>query len=192
LLTGDKGQWLRNPVVAETVKSAELGGLNLNFEHKFVCSTSTKQTPTCVVVIQTLLSYAMPDLDHIPCTQQRKRRNYNSLRLQCGNCNQWFKSHSGRTRHQLSAHPILTALTRNSREDTPSTGSNDRVMSPPPPVDGMDDATMDSIENADDPPQFPEPNIGAEFFGPGDHLYRNYHTELNGMFTFAANFSAAC
>lgn len=28
----------------------------------------------------------------------------------------------------------------------------------------------------------PQPNVDTEFVGPGDHLYRNYHTGLNGEF----------
>ncbi|KAG1767859.1 hypothetical protein EV702DRAFT_1182058 [Suillus placidus] len=37
------------------------------------------------------------------------------------------------------------------------------------------------IEMGEPPRQpSPQPNIDAEFFGPGDHLYRNYHTGLDG------------
>lgn len=60
----------------------------------------------------------------------------------------------------------------------------------------MDVNTVEGHENRpefdvdiemDEPPRHtsPQPDVDAEFFGPGDHLYRNYHMVLDGEFIFS-------
>lgn len=132
---------------------------------------------------------------HIPRTQWQHRQDHNALRFPCGNCKWWFKSIAGRTRHQRSAHPIFTAPTQNNWDEPED---NNEAMSPQPlphidTMDSMDDTAMDANMSNDSRSSTggagsPDPNINAEFFGPGGHLYHNYHMKLNGMFTFSLNF----
>ncbi|KAG1888701.1 hypothetical protein F4604DRAFT_1877237 [Suillus subluteus] len=102
---------------------------------------------------------------------QLPRRQFNAFQVPCGHagCKRYFKTTAGHTKHVLSAHPI--------------------VSSPPPedhvnnPVDQLqDDADFSNFldpasgESRSSPP----PHVHAEFYGPGDKLYRNYHTLLDG------------
>ncbi|KAG1845610.1 hypothetical protein C8R48DRAFT_750725 [Suillus tomentosus] len=88
----------------------------------------------------------MPDT--IPRTQVH-RRDFSVLQLPCGHagCKRFFKTGAGRTKHILSAHPVISS---------------------PPPEQDMD---IDV---------FPPLDVDTEFFGPGNHLFRNYHAQLNG------------
>ncbi|KAG1883443.1 hypothetical protein F4604DRAFT_1879062 [Suillus subluteus] len=104
-------------------------------------------------------------------TNTYPRPDHSALQLPCGdqNCQRYFKTAAGRTKHRLSAHPTI-----------------------PQPVPGSNQHREDDIPHADDVPfiagdQFevprqssPLPDVNVEFFGPGNHLYRNYHKDLDG------------
>jgi hypothetical protein len=114
--------------------------------------------------------------------QGPQRRDHNALQLPCGqlNCQRHFKTAAGRTKHRLSAHPIFPAPTVSAtRPDTPSlhnspspshSGHIQRPYSPP----------NDNGDQFDAPRPSSPPDVEAEFFGPGNRLYRNYHKDLDG------------
>ncbi|KAG1839875.1 hypothetical protein F4604DRAFT_1885178 [Suillus subluteus] len=102
---------------------------------------------------------------------QLPQRQFNAFQVPCGHagCKRYFKTTAGRTKHVLSAHPI--------------------VSSPPPedhvnnPVDQLqDDADFSNFLDpaSGESRSSPSPHVHTEFYGPGDKLYRNYHTLLDG------------
>jgi hypothetical protein len=128
--------------------------------------------------------------ENIPCTQICCR-DFNFLQLACGHagCNRFFKTGAGRTKHILSAHPVIS--------------------SPPPEQDmdiNMPDVLLQELENqynGEDFPSLPDdeeldyghshdhhadvlrssppPDVDTEFFGHGNHFFHNYHMKLNGL-----------
>ncbi|KAG1759770.1 hypothetical protein EDD22DRAFT_955544 [Suillus occidentalis] len=108
--------------------------------------------------------------EYIPHTQIR-RRDFNFLQLACGHagCNRFFKTGAGRTKHILSAHPVIS--------------------SPPPEQDmdiNMPDVLLQELENWYNDEDFPplpddeELDYGHSHDHHADHFFRNYHTKLNG------------
>ncbi|KAG1733920.1 uncharacterized protein EDB91DRAFT_1238517 [Suillus paluster] len=100
----------------------------------------------------------------------------NEFAFPCGNvgCNHFFKTTAGRTKHILSAHPIVSP-----------------PASPEPHISHPNDITNNPFQddellgqpNGDDDEALrasPPPNVHTEFFGPGNLLYHNYHTLLDG------------
>ncbi|KAG1901072.1 uncharacterized protein F5891DRAFT_1128178 [Suillus fuscotomentosus] len=139
------------------------------------------------------MSIILPDAETMPDTIPRTqvhRRDFSVLQLPCGHagCKQFFKIGAGRTKHILSAHPVISS---------------------PPPEQDMDidvpDVLLQQLEdryNGQDFPFSPDnkehdlgyshdhcadalrssplPDVDTEFFGPGNHLFHNYHAQLNG------------
>ncbi|KAG2135326.1 hypothetical protein DEU56DRAFT_738053 [Suillus clintonianus] len=119
-------------------------------------------------------------------TNSYHRPDHSTLQLPCGhqNCQRYFKTAAGRTKHRLSAHPTI-----------PRPIPSHRSVSPELPDPGNDQHREEDIPRADgvpfdidhDQPDFeiprmssPLPDVNAEFFGPGNHFYRNYHKDLDG------------
>ncbi|KAH7905578.1 hypothetical protein BJ138DRAFT_1118343 [Hygrophoropsis aurantiaca] len=108
---------------------------------------------------------------------QSSRRDHSGLQIPCGypQCNRWFKTTAGRTKHRICAHPELAipapALPPSSpeREEEPS---QDDFRTENPEIHDLDQST---------PPLSPLPEVHTEFYGPGNRLYRNYHTKLTGQ-----------
>lgn len=111
----------------------------------------------------------MPDI--IPRTQLR-RRDHSALQIPCRSCARWFKTIAGRMKHCLAAHPHVEGHAGNINEGHAHHHFDMDVD------EGRADYDIDMGEPPRQPS--PQPNIDAEFFGPGDHLYRNYHTGLDG------------
>jgi hypothetical protein len=83
----------------------------------------------------------------------------------------YFKTKGGRKKHWNASHPTLGPATTTTTT-TPRHATN---------------ITEDEPTNLELDHEFPEPtdtlapnNLDAEFWGPGDKLYRNYHPQLNG------------
>ncbi|KAG0701710.1 hypothetical protein DFH29DRAFT_1000020 [Suillus ampliporus] len=108
------------------------------------------------------------------------RQVFGAFQVPCGHagCNRFFKTTAGRTKHVLSAHPIVSL-----RPLSPDAQSNDLTSA----VDA------DAFLDADDLPvqmnsawpneelrASPPPNVHAEFFRSGNLLYCNYHPLLDG------------
>ena len=109
-----------------------------------------------------------------------QRTKFSALRLPCDvpGCNRWFKNWSGLTQHKRS-HPHL-----NHSRGSPSYFEQDQGSNVIPPVaehvaggdlhDGSHDlnhgATLDQELDG----------MTAEFAGPSNKVYRNYHAGLNG------------
>ncbi|KAG1803414.1 uncharacterized protein BJ212DRAFT_1449906 [Suillus subaureus] len=111
----------------------------------------------------------------IPCSHSCQQ-DHSTLQLPCGSCRQYFKTPGGQTKHHLSAHPAPPIAPQATHQHSP---------------EPMDVNTIKEHENCpefdvdiemDEPPHHtsPQPDVDAEFFGPGDHLYRNYHMVLDG------------
>ncbi|KAG2138247.1 hypothetical protein BD769DRAFT_1384769 [Suillus cothurnatus] len=81
---------------------------------------------------------------------------FNALHIPCTKpgCNHWFKNKSGLTQHTNTIHSVFTTNI-NPEEYNGANLNEEYCAAAPSPVQ---------------PP--------AEFFGPGDHLYRNYHPNL--------------
>ncbi|KAG1865640.1 hypothetical protein C8R48DRAFT_772635 [Suillus tomentosus] len=107
-------------------------------------------------------------------TNSRPRPDHSTLQLPCGHpsCQRYFKTAAGRTKHRLSAHPIIPQP----------------VSAPCPPSPelldpGNDQQREDDVPfNADEVPRplSPPADVNAEFYGPENQFYRNYHKGLDG------------
>jgi hypothetical protein len=107
-------------------------------------------------------------------TNSRPRPDHSTLQLPCGHpsCQRYFKTAAGRTKHRLSAHPIIPQP----------------VSAPCPPSPelldpGNDQQREDDVPfNADEVPRplSPPADVNAEFYGPKNQFYRNYHKGLDG------------
>ncbi|KAG2151076.1 uncharacterized protein EDB93DRAFT_1240140 [Suillus bovinus] len=125
------------------------------------------------------------------------RRDHSSLQFPCGylHCARHFKSQGGRKKHWNTSHSIFgpaPATTSVSHTATTSVSHTTTVEEQPEVLDGHFSAGHDNISaggdnfpaGTSDPsqalnePDIPD-NLNAEFFGPGDRLYRNYHPKLN-------------
>ena len=129
------------------------------------------------------------------------RRDHSALQLPCGrtNCLHYFKTQAGRTKHWHIAHP--TTVTRSApsatHEDSEDLVQQDHPTSEEPTglpgfryyddgPTGPNDSEMeqDRMEGSSAPPS--PGDIDAEFWGLGDHIYRNYHKHLDGnIFTLS-------
>ncbi|KAG2752779.1 hypothetical protein P692DRAFT_20871094 [Suillus brevipes Sb2] len=116
----------------------------------------------------------MPEI--VPCTQVAQR-DFSAFQVPCASvgCKRFFKTTAGRTKHILSAHPIVSP-----------------PASPEPHISHPDDITNNPFQddelqgqpNGDDDEALrasPPPNVHTEFFGPGNLLFCNYHTLLDGQ-----------
>ncbi|KAG2149100.1 uncharacterized protein EDB93DRAFT_1240422 [Suillus bovinus] len=117
------------------------------------------------------------------------RRDHSSLQFPCGylHCAHHFKSQGGRKKHWNTSHSIFGPAPA-----TTSVSHTTTVEEQPEVLDGHFSAGHDNISaggdnfpaGTSDPsqalnePDIPD-NLNAEFFGPGDRLYRNYHPKLN-------------
>lgn len=111
---------------------------------------------------------------------------FNVFQVPCGHagCKQYFKTTTGYTKHIISAHPIV---------------SSPPPSSPPPEdhVNHLVDQLQDTLDDADfsdflnpasgESRSSPPPHVHAELYGPGDKLYCNYHTLLDGEFSWLAS-----
>ncbi|KAG1787529.1 uncharacterized protein HD556DRAFT_1434418 [Suillus plorans] len=107
-------------------------------------------------------------------TKYCPRPDHSTLQLPCGHpsCQRYFKTAAGRTKHRLSAHPIIPQP----------------VSAPCPPFPelldpGNDQQREDDVPfNADEVPRpsSPPADVNAKFYGPGKQFYRNYHKGLDG------------
>ncbi|KAG1902517.1 uncharacterized protein F5891DRAFT_1127522 [Suillus fuscotomentosus] len=117
------------------------------------------------------------------------RRDHSSLQFPCGylHCTRHFKTQGGHKKHWNTSHPIFRPAPA-----TTSISHTTTVEEQPEVLDGHFPAGHDDIsaggdnfpEGISDPsPALDEPDIpddlNAEFFGPGDRLYHNYHPKLN-------------
>ena len=131
-----------------------------------------------------LLHFKMPEnIPHAPVP----RRDFNAFQIPCGHagCKRFFKTAAGRTKHILSAHPIVSSPPPEEQygasdytDMDPSSPQDDATNPLSPGQMDHHDCNSDSEESRSSSPT-PD-GINAEFFGPGDLLYRNYHALLNG------------
>ena len=118
-----------------------------------------------------------PNLTHA----QAPRRDFNASQVPCGHtgCNRFFKTTAGRTKHILSAHPIVSSPEAQDDTDNHTDADLGNGFQ-----DSLSWTDLDSDLELDDQPEelrsSPAPDVHAEFFGPRNSLYRNYHTKLNG------------
>ena len=116
--------------------------------------------------------------------------NYSELQYPCSHpgCKQFFKTTAGQTKHLCIVHMSL-----------PQPSPSPSVL-PAPPHESESDLGDDTNEgqlynnNEWDQESFGDPNedsgsawppsdtldVDAQFYGPGNKLYRNYHRQLNG------------
>ncbi|KAF8431063.1 hypothetical protein L210DRAFT_3614552 [Boletus edulis BED1] len=98
-----------------------------------------------------------------------------ALQLPCEHpgCNRWFKTHGGRTKHRLAAHPTITRPSRN-----PSPPSNPPLRPPPSPgtfqPGNQDEDNFDEQQDNSDEQQEGELRMGGT-------LRRVSHPYLNGQ-----------
>jgi hypothetical protein len=81
-----------------------------------------------------------------------------------------FKTKGGRKKHWNASHPTFGPATTTTT--TPCHATNT-----------VEDAEPTDVELDHELPEPTTPvldNLDAEFWGPGDKLYRNYHPRLNG------------
>ncbi|KAG2743053.1 hypothetical protein P692DRAFT_20747396, partial [Suillus brevipes Sb2] len=101
------------------------------------------------------------------------------LQLPCGHgsCQCHFKTHAGRTKHRNSAHPVIpnpmadVAEDLTLEHDVAPTGQEFDFQEP-------EHQELAHIEN--ETCRMLPPDIDTEFWGLGDHLYRNLHKVLDG------------
>lgn len=163
--------------------------------NEFVCPLPTCQTNTIefwlalrllvstmqrallwpLALLLAFIFLSMPEI--VPRTQVA-RRDFSAFQVPCGNvgCKRFFKTTAGRTKHILSAHPIVSPPSSpephiSHPNDITDNPFQDGELLGQPNGDG-DEASRAS----------PPPNVHTEFFGPGNSLYRNYHTLLDGSF----------
>ena len=113
--------------------------------------------------------------------QNPQRREFSALRLPCDvpGCHRWFKNQSGLTQHKRS-HPCLS----HSR-GSPDFLEQDHGSNVTPPIaehvagDGpQDEGPQDFNYGATSDQELD--GVTAEFVGPDNKTYRNYHAGLNG------------
>ncbi|KAG1888206.1 hypothetical protein F4604DRAFT_1916128 [Suillus subluteus] len=110
----------------------------------------------------------------VPRTQVAQR-DFSTFQVPCGNvgCKRFFKTTAGRTKHILSAHPIVS----------PPASPEPHISHPNDIADNpfQDDELLGQLTGDNEALRAsPPPNVHAEFYGPGNLLYRNYHTLLDG------------
>lgn len=132
------------------------------------------------------LHFNMPQ--SVPRTQV-PRRNFNAFQIPCGHagCKRFFKTAAGRTKHILSAHPIVPSPPPDAQYDTDNDTNMDigSFQDDADSLGQMDHRNSEPEESRSSPTPDSDgigTEFGTEFFGPGDSLYRNYHTLLNGYF----------
>ncbi|KIM51190.1 hypothetical protein SCLCIDRAFT_33649 [Scleroderma citrinum Foug A] len=128
--------------------------------------------------------------------QSPQRRKFSALRLHCNipDCHRWFKNQSGLTQHKRS-HPCLnhsrgspqhrcSHLRLNHSRRSPGYFEQDHSSNVTPPVaehvasdDLQDEGPHDFNYGAPLDPELD--GMTAEFVGPDNKVYRNYHAGLN-------------
>lgn len=120
---------------------------------------------------------------------QHHRRDHSALQLPCGhpNCQRYFKTAAGRTKHRLTAHPTFTPPVMvppsHESESMPEPDSEPQAEDPQDRRQSNTDSTVPDDMNQFEFPRLsspPIPNANTEFYGPGNRLYRNYHGHLDG------------
>ncbi|KAH7903024.1 hypothetical protein BJ138DRAFT_1120826, partial [Hygrophoropsis aurantiaca] len=125
-------------------------------------------------------------------SSQVPRQNFSALQYPCGypGCQRVLKTTGGRTKHRDSAHPpFIPPPTQFIDPDTYTTNGGARQNDDEEMTDGDFDGREEDHggeQNApmDDcyepaPHSSPIPEVESHFYGPGNKLYRNYHTALN-------------
>ncbi|KAH7904477.1 hypothetical protein BJ138DRAFT_991301, partial [Hygrophoropsis aurantiaca] len=119
----------------------------------------------------------IPPIPH----NETARRDFSLLQFPCGypGCQRVLKSTSGRTKHRQNAHLDIPMPQEDEREENEQ---NEVPMDVDSDVENHDNHQQDAGENGVHHSS-PEPDLdaqfNAEFYGPGDKLYRNYHPLLN-------------
>lgn len=96
---------------------------------------------------------------------------YSQLQYCCSHpgCNRWFKNQSGLTQHRHAKYPRVSI--------SPPSSPRSRSESPP--------ASPNSLPTRSPTPQNAEeedfPHIEAQYFGPHNGVYRNYHPFMTGQ-----------
>ena len=118
----------------------------------------------------------------------RPHPDHSTLQLPCDHpsCQRYFKSAAGRTKHRLSAHPTIPQPVPAPRSPSPKLldplGNNHYGDDIPHDVDvPFNDNDQFNIPR----PSSPLPAVDTEYFGPGNHLYQNFHKNIDGKWCFA-------
>ncbi|KAG2030950.1 hypothetical protein BDR03DRAFT_1016623 [Suillus americanus] len=109
---------------------------------------------------------------------QDSRQDHNALQLPCGHGNCWhfFKTHAGRTKHRNSAHSIIP----NPPPDIADDPAPEHHIAPVgQEFDYQEPEHQDQYIEDETHHLPPPPNIDTEFWGPGDHVYQNFHKALD-------------
>ena len=130
-------------------------------------------------------SMAPPNLHHVV------------LQLPCGHpgCLCHFKTPAGHTKHHRSAHPKITLPTIPTEHAAAPPRTTSPSLTPPPESDMPSSAPEvdeefnppndgDPVQDDELGPPVPSHNIDSKFYGPGDRLYRNFHSSLTGKLTY--------
>ncbi|KIK77748.1 hypothetical protein PAXRUDRAFT_165831 [Paxillus rubicundulus Ve08.2h10] len=133
--------------------------------------------------MQTLTQYFRP-----PQNQPTRRHVFNVQQYPCTkpHCNHWFRNKSGLTQHLNAVHQVFSPPPPPSPEPVPGVGQPGHEVS-----SGDQHHFNDPLHNGMHHSS-PPPHVEAQFFGPGDKLYRNYHAKMNGTFICNESKSKIC
>ncbi|KAG1745479.1 uncharacterized protein EDB91DRAFT_1236359 [Suillus paluster] len=115
-------------------------------------------------------------------------RDHSALQIPCGylNCARYFKTQAGHKKHWNSSHPTFTGRVSHTAtvEDEPdelldNDFPRDHNKFPAGDYD-LSEGLSDLGQALNEPAN--SDNVDTEFWGPGDRLYCNCHSKLNGQF----------
>ncbi|KAG1728600.1 uncharacterized protein EDB91DRAFT_1239333 [Suillus paluster] len=136
---------------------------------------SVKSSVLLLLILLLSIFLSMPK--NVPHTQA-PQRIFGAFQVPCGRagCNCFFKTTARHTKHVLSAHPIISLPSPDPQINDPTSAVDaDTFQGEAEP----DHSTWPTDEELRTSASSPPPNVHAEFFGPGNSLYCNYHPSLD-------------